>query len=73
MFHFDRLDSENTPSQRKYFTKKKHWMIYNDGEMGLKVYYGNDGDDIYIMMKCVCVCHEKSSLPTCELSAGGAK
>ena len=24
---------------------------------------GDDGCDIYIMMKCVCVCHEKSSLP----------
>ena len=30
-------------------------------------------DDIYIMMQCVFVCHEKSSLPTSELSAGGAK
>ena len=26
-------------------------------------------DDIYIMMQCLCVCHEKSSLPTSELSA----
>ena len=25
------------------------------------------------MMKCVFVCHEKSSLPTFELSVGGAK
>ena len=23
----------------------------------------NDDDDIYIMMQCVCVCNEKSSLP----------
>ena len=28
---------------------------------------------IYIMMQCLCVCHEKSLLPTSELSAGGAK
>ena len=37
---------------------------------------GDDGDyddDIYIMMRCVFVCHEKSSLPTSELSAGGVK
>ena len=35
----------------------------------------DDDDDIYIMMQClfVCVCHEKSSRPTSELSAGGAK
>ena len=33
----------------------------------------DDNDDIYIMMQCVFVCHEKSSLPTSELSAGGAK
>ena len=33
----------------------------------------DDGDDIYIMMQCVFLCHEKSSLPTSELSAGGAK
>ena len=35
----------------------------------------DDRGDIYIMMQCVCVfmCHEKSSLPTSELSAGGAK
>ena len=32
----------------------------------------DDVDDIYIMMKCVFVCHKKSSLPTSELSAGGA-
>ena len=35
-----------------------------------------DDDDVmiyYIMMKCVFVCHEKSSLPTSELSAGGGK
>ena len=31
------------------------------------------GDDIYIMMKSLCACHEKSSLPTSELSIGGAK
>ena len=30
-------------------------------------------EDIYIMMQCVFVCHEKSSLPTSELSAGSAK
>ena len=28
---------------------------------------------IYIMMQFLCVCHEKSSVPTSELSAGGAK
>ena len=32
-----------------------------------------NNDDIYIIMQCLCVCHEKSSLPTSELSAGGAK
>ena len=26
-----------------------------------------DHDDIYIMMKCLCVCHEKWSLPTSKL------
>ena len=26
-------------------------------------YDKDDDEDIYIMMKCVCVCHEKSSLP----------
>ena len=26
-----------------------------------------------MMMQCLCVCHGKSSLPTSELSAGGAK
>ena len=31
------------------------------------------GDDIYIMMQCLCVCHEKSSLSTSEVSARGAK
>ena len=25
--------------------------------------YGSAEGDIYIMMQCVCVCHEKSSLP----------
>ena len=29
--------------------------------------------DIYIMMQCLCVYHEKSSLPTSELSGRGAK
>ena len=33
----------------------------------------DDDDDIYIMMQCLCVCHEKSSLPTSELSGRGAK
>ena len=33
----------------------------------------DDDDDIYIMMQCLCVCHEKSSLPISELNAGGAK
>ena len=33
----------------------------------------DDDDDIYIMMQCLCVCHEKSSLPTSELSPGGVK
>ena len=28
---------------------------------------------IYIMMQCLFACNEKSSLPTSELSAGGAK
>ena len=42
-------------------------------------YSEDDGDvknvegDIYIMMQCVFVCHEKSSLPTSELGARGAK
>ena len=45
-----------------------------EANMGLLADDDDDGyDDIYIMMKCVCVCLEKSSLPTCELSAGGAK
>ena len=29
----------------------------------------DDDDDVYIMMKCMFVCHEKSSFPTSELSA----
>ena len=33
----------------------------------------DDVDDIYIMMKCMFVYNEKSSLPTSELSDGGAK
>ena len=53
VFHFDRLDSEDTPSQTIIspdinFTKKQlmiQLMIDNDGAMGLKVYYGNYGDD----------------------------
>ena len=28
---------------------------------------GDDDDDIYIMMKCLSVCHEKSSLPPWSL------
>ena len=33
-----------------------------DGDVsGIAVY--DDDYDIYIMMKCLCVCHEKSSLP----------
>ena len=35
--------------------------------------YDRSDADIYIMMQCVCVCNEKSSLPTSELSARGAK
>ena len=30
-------------------------------------YFGGDHDYIYIMMKCVSVCHEKSSLPPWSL------
>ena len=33
----------------------------------------DNDDDIYIMMQCFCVGHEKSLLPTSELGAGGAK
>ena len=33
----------------------------------------NGDDDIYIMMKCLCVCHEKWALSPPELSAGGTK
>ena len=43
-------------------TRKYHYLKLN------QINGDKDDDDIYIMMKCVCVCHEKSSLPlqVCE-------